>query len=999
MSLSHRKLLLFFLLGIFCGSLQAQLFKPFTHLSVLKTEHFDIIYPDRSYHTALRLAGFADEVYREVSSPLGIRLRGPIPVTITPDMDLFNGYMNSFPYPHIVLFDTPMDIGWTSFQDPLRSLFLHELTHALSLNSRGSIASFLYSVFGSWASPTLVTAPLFMVEGVTVSFESLDGFGRTNDPLVQQGIRQAVAENRALSPFQASGVYDLPPLGRAYYEYGGLFSAWLQKQYGMERYSELWKAMGTRIPLSLFFYNHGFAGIFKDTYGIPLKDAWQEFLAAYKTDGVQPIESSDIILQDLQIVSLAASDTAVYGIDSKEQILFQVDDPALGQRVFKKRLRSVPASAYDLSINKNQDRLLLSYYRDAGGLTVAVVGEYTTKGKATGREWTGLYRASYFRDGLVGISSNLHHTDLVFVDKAGQRNILARGNDRILFSKPVPIDDSRIAVIMSIQGKRRLALFNVDTGTFYLVKTNLADDDERWRYIRHLSVRENTLLFTYNHDHRFYKLGILHFDTPDPDRALYFTELDRSGGILIPVQTNSSILYRSAGSTWDRLARYQFAKTEETEAGDQEQTVEATARPGKGFYTRYQLEALDTDFSAALSGGNNSIGNAIAKDNNIEKEAVVPSALQKTPKKEPYNPVRYLNPLKFWLPVPLINNVDNSIRIDGMGIITYLMDPSDTNTILVSAGGDVVGKLGYFDVSWTSLNLGFPLFSTLSDQIESIESSAGYTLYRASRVSVASPLTFPLGDSTYNLHLMPSVSMLLTAFDPGDGSSAYLWPYEMPLWSYGINLGLSNMYRKPWQLFGNGVGLDLFARRAGTSDSGRLDATLRGSREVGSNWFSMRGTLYAAWDVQGLTLDGKNASFGNAPFADVAASEYAAQAPGNLPWVAGGEFEVKLFSFESQSNISHLYLNRFFGTLGYRWVVYETVTESNLQTAGEALAKKLYGYRSFLIKMGTVISATPITMAPLRYSPFFWGAVKLSNLGDQDPNNDFQLGFALSLEW
>jgi len=953
---------------------------------VLETEHFDIIYPERSRPTALRLAGFADEVYTEVSSHLGIQVTNRIPVTITPDTDQFNGYMNPIPYPHIVLYDTPMDIEWTTFQDPLRSLFLHELTHAVSLNSRGGIATGLHGIFGSWVNPTFLTAPLFMVEGVTVSFESLDGFGRANDPLVQQRIRQAVAENRPLSPFQASGVYDLPPLSKTYYEYGGLFSAWLQRMYGMDRYGELWQAMGNRIPLSIFYYNHGFARIFKDTYGISLKDAWHNFLTTYKTDEVQPLEGADIVLQDLQIGGLIASDSAVYGIDKKEQILFKVDEPTPGQKVTKKRLRSIPASAYELSINKAQDRLLLSYYRNSGGLPMAVVGEYTTSGKATGREWTGLYKASYFRDGLVAIASELHYTNLVYVDISGQRHILARGNDQILFSKPVPIDDSRIALIVSIRGERHLALYHADEGTLSLVHTDLPDDAERWRYIRNLSSRGSTLLFAYNNDHRFYKLGILDMDTPDPDQALFFSETDRLGGVLLPVQTKESILYRSAGNTWDMLVRFPFNRIAAKEPGNEKSgNLEPSRTLGRqadrGIYTGYRLVALEQGIERA------------------EGDPILPSALQKKPKEAPYRPVRYLNPLKFWLPVPLVNNVDNSIHIDGMGIITYLMDPTDTNSILVSFGGDVVGKLGYFDISWTSLNLGFPVFSSLSDQIEWVESNSGNLMYRASRASFASPLTIPLGESSFNLHVMPSLAMLLAAFDPGDGSSAYLWTYEKPLWSYGLNLGISNLYRKPWQLFGNGVGLDMLARATGEAGSVRLDATLRGSLEPLAYWFGLRGTLYAARDEQGLSLDGKNPSFGNAPFADVAATEYASQAPGNLPWVTGGELELKLFSLETQSNISHLYLNRFFGTLAYRWVIYETVAESNLETAGEALGPQMYGYHSCIIKTGTVVSATPITLAPLRYSPFFWAAIKLSNLRDGDPNNDFQLGFALSLEW
>jgi hypothetical protein len=954
----HKLFVFFFPFLLWAPLAEAQTFKPFTRLFVVQTAHFDIIYPAQSRPTALRLASFADSVYDEVSLLLGITVKDRIPVTITPDTDQFNGYMNPFPYTHIVLFDTPMDIEWTTFQDPLRSLFLHELTHAISLNSRGGIAPFLHDIFGSWVNPTFLTAPLFMVEGVTVSFESLEGYGRANDPLVQQRIRQAVAENKALSPFQASGVYDLPPLGRAYYEYGGLFSSWLQKAYGMERYGELWQAMGSRIPLGLFYYNHGFARIFKDTYGLPLTDAWQSFLTSYKTDEVQAPANSDLLLQDMQITSLAAADGALYGIDSRTQSLFKVDVPPPGRQAKKSTLRPIPPSAYELSINKSQDRLLLSYYRYTGDLATAVVEEYTTTGKATGRVWQGLYKASYFRDGIAGLASELHRTNLVYVDSSGFRHTLARGGERVLFSKPVPIDDNRIALIISIQGQRKLAVFQVDEGRFYIIKTALQDDAERWRYIRNLSARGTRLLFTYNNDHSFYRLGFLDLDAADPEQALSFSEEHISGGILLPVQTSEILVYRAAGSTWDSLVRLHQTENK--------------------LHTGYTLEALDLE----------------------KEEPVLPSALQLRFTEEKYNPVHYLNPLKFWLPAPLINNVDNSIRIDGMGIITLLGDPTESNSVLINAGGDVVGKIGYFDASWASINLGFPIFMSFSDQMEAVESSSGYTMYRASRLSVSTPFTLPLGDGTVTVHLMPSLALLLAAFDPGDGSSAYFWTYKKPLWTYGLNLGISNLYRKPWQLLGNGIGFDIYARSTGDPESsGRLDTALRASWEPPASWFGLRGTLYAAWDRRGMSLDGKNPSFGNAPFADVAAVEYTSQTPDSLPWIAGGEVETKLFALELQSNISHIYINRFFATLAYRAVMYERVAESNLQTAGFALGNNLYGYHSVIAKFGTVVSAVPITMAPLRYSPFFWAAVKLSNLRDQDPNNDFQLGFALSLEW
>ena len=50
---------------------EAQLFKPFTSLRVIKTERFDIIFPKESESSARLLASYADRTYEQVSSLLG----------------------------------------------------------------------------------------------------------------------------------------------------------------------------------------------------------------------------------------------------------------------------------------------------------------------------------------------------------------------------------------------------------------------------------------------------------------------------------------------------------------------------------------------------------------------------------------------------------------------------------------------------------------------------------------------------------------------------------------------------------------------------------------------------------------------------------------------------------------------------------------------------------------------------------------------------------------
>ena len=168
--LRKRTVLLQICMLMFLGTItvSAQNFKPFRSLRTIKTEHFDLIFPRESEMTAYTLAGFADEVYQELNALLGINLYKRIPVVVTPDTGEFNGYMNSLPYPHIVLFDTPLDLEWTSFENALRGLFLHELAHVFSFNSMTPAFEIMNRIFGGWVIPAVLNASMFMVEGVTV---------------------------------------------------------------------------------------------------------------------------------------------------------------------------------------------------------------------------------------------------------------------------------------------------------------------------------------------------------------------------------------------------------------------------------------------------------------------------------------------------------------------------------------------------------------------------------------------------------------------------------------------------------------------------------------------------------------------------------------------------------------------------------------------------------------------------------------------------------------
>jgi hypothetical protein len=958
---------------VILSSLGAQHLKPFTRLKVIQTVHFEIIFPAESEQSARTLAFYADEVYETISALLEIHLSQKIPVVITPHTDEFNGYMNPLPYPHIVLYDTPMRLEWTSFENSLRSLFTHELTHAISLSTRGPFLEGLHRIFGGWVYPAALTAPLFMVEGVTVSFESLGGFGRANDPLIKEELRQAIYEDRFLSPYQAAGVYDFPPANSAYYYYGGLFSAYLQRTYGMEKYTALWQAMGSKYHVSLFFYNHGYFNIFEKVYGIPFPTAWENFQEDLRLENIE--DSGGGVLQDgkMLIGGIAAGGEKVFFLDRISQGVIAFD-PASGK---KERIISSDSAGYALAASGDGQRLLISSYRYRQKLAQAVVTEYDARGHKTGRKWEGLYGGRYFRDGVVGINSSGYINNLVFRTKDGKggpdgEELLLRGSAELLYSSPCPINDTWIAFIAAKKGKRELGLYNYETREVYRFGSPLEDDQERWRYIRTLNFSEGHLLFGFNHDDRMYKLGSVDVSgfiggtlPESPERVLpeaVFTERDLSGGVFLPVMLKDAVYYRGAFATWDALMKY-------PEAGSLL----------SGLRTPLSLYPWEEEYLA------------VAEPERMPRAVPLSPPLSEE-KSAPYLPFKYLNPFRLWLPIPFVRSTGEGISLDGGGIFSFIADPADTNWITLYANMDGRFLMGNFNIQWTNLSLGFPLTFQFIDNVEMLQK---YN-YRRTEGTVMGTLSRGLGNERRKISLKAGLGMTVFAYEPREGrSSAYTWPQEQPIFSAVTGITLSNLRLHAWEQFGQGASLsfNIQTRIPLLNTLLRYETVLQTAFEP----FPLRLTLYGVWDKNGMNLQGTSPYFKNAAFSHVAATEYPTGNINSLTWLGGGEAELKLFSMNIQDNISHIFFNRIFSTLAYRGALYDS--RDILVPQGNAIGDTSYRLtQSLVLRFGGTVSTVLVTALPIRISPYLWGTWKISSLQDGKLNNDFMFGFNFSLE-
>jgi hypothetical protein len=964
----------FFIAGV---SLEAQWRQPFSSLRVIKTERFDIVFPPESEKTAQTLAGFADQVYGEVSGMLGISVSGRIPVILTPHTDNFNGYVNPVPYPHIVLLDTPMPIeNMGAYTNSLKGLFLHELTHVVSLSSRSPGLEGLYKVFGGWVFPVIFTAPAFMVEGVTVSFESLDGTGRAHDPLIKEGLIQAIHENAFFTPLQATGLYDLPHLASGAYHYGGFFSSYLQERYGMEKYAELWRAMGGgKFRVSFNVYDTGFYDLFQTIYGRRFPDAWDEFKESLRITGIE--ENTGPRLFDgasrrrAALTAMDAGGGKVFAADNVSGKVIAFDP--VSQKL--SNLINAGRAVQDLAVSDDGGRLLLSSYRNAGSLNYvfneerAVLTEYDTRhGRKTGRTWKGIRDARYFRDGVIGIAADRHLGNIVYLSGGNEETLLG-GTGEILYSNPSPLNDVWIAFTAAKRGARELCLYNYDTREVYRFVSELEDDGDRWKYIRGLGFYEGRILFSYNHDGKMYKLGMV-----DPSAFLngtaetfeaFFSERDFSGGVFLPVMAEGGIYYRGAFTAGDALLRYPEAKE-------------------SGVYVPLSLKPWDE-------------GDRRAADL-PEEPSPLPSSR--------FWGIKYLNPFKFWIPYPLFRQDPNAalgMTVNGPAIFSLMMDPTDTNQIMLNAAMDIPYLMGDVSLTWLNLSFGFPLTFGVTDTMDTRR-----TLYpgaiRETGFNVQASFTRGLGDSRLLFTFAPEAAVRLLAPGPRDltslpaaPESAYTWVYEPPYYIGVLGLGLSNLSQANGEAFGQGFSLAAYGKYALRHSEAvesqalpRFEGILRTAFEP---YLPLQFRLYGAWDERGMNLAGESPPFSSTAFGGFASAEYVNA--GNMrmqdiQWLGGGEAEVKLFLVEVQRNLSHIYFNRFMGTLAYRGVVYDDrghpAAEGNVLTGSYRLAQSL------VLRLKGIASFAVLPYIPFRLSASFIGVWKISNVQDGKNGNDFWFG-------
>jgi len=267
----------------------AALFDPLLRFRVLRTQHFRIYFHQGEDALAARLARIAEDAWRALERPMGVRPPPLTHVVLADQLERPNGYATPLPYDTIVIFSVWPRGSEFDVDDWLRLVFTHEFTHIIHLDRSESWARAIRQVFGRTliGFPNLFL-PTWQIEGLATYEESaMTGEGRLHAGEFRAIVDEA-ARHRMMEPLDRvnGGLTDWPA-GAAAYAYGAGFHEYLAKRFGTQTLATLAEATARRVPYTS-------SRVFKRVFGESLGDLWKEFQAAVATAAGSPVLDAGI---------------------------------------------------------------------------------------------------------------------------------------------------------------------------------------------------------------------------------------------------------------------------------------------------------------------------------------------------------------------------------------------------------------------------------------------------------------------------------------------------------------------------------------------------------------------------------------------------------------------------------------------------------------------------------------------------------------------------------
>ena len=163
---------------VFLGAIPAgaQTRDPTKRWRTVRSEHFEVNYPEPLALVARRVLSIAERMHEKLRPLLGHEPRKRVQIVLNDDVDTANGNARVVPYNVIQLFvSAPEDLSVLSdFDDWLTILVTHEHAHILHLDNIGGLPRIVNEIFGKiWAPNTL--QPRWLIEGIALNPFAING--------------------------------------------------------------------------------------------------------------------------------------------------------------------------------------------------------------------------------------------------------------------------------------------------------------------------------------------------------------------------------------------------------------------------------------------------------------------------------------------------------------------------------------------------------------------------------------------------------------------------------------------------------------------------------------------------------------------------------------------------------------------------------------------------------------------------------------------------------
>ena len=233
----------------------AGIYDPTIEWRTIHSPRFAVHYPDGARNLGVRVSRIAEEVLDEVTELIGFKPEGTIEIVLSDAVDFANGSAQVMPKNILRLFlSAPTELtGLSSYEDWLRILLIHEITHIADIDQTWGLTRVARWIFGKYIAMNGFS-PQFFTEGFAVYAETLlTSTGRGRSTYVDMLLRMAAFEDKFVSIDQANLLFsDWPGAGAAYY-YGGKFHLWLAKQFGQDKVSQL-HHFNAGMPFPYFYW-------------------------------------------------------------------------------------------------------------------------------------------------------------------------------------------------------------------------------------------------------------------------------------------------------------------------------------------------------------------------------------------------------------------------------------------------------------------------------------------------------------------------------------------------------------------------------------------------------------------------------------------------------------------------------------------------------------------------------------------------------------------------